>query len=99
MPTPVTRPSLTTTLDVRYAQQHAGGAFDVKQVLGNPGTEPAVGEVIDAASQQGVNNQNPNGFQVKMMPQVSQLKVVQQGGAGNNYSTYVKGLDTTKYHP
>ena len=99
MPTPVPRPSLTTTLDVRYAQQHAGGAFEVKQVLGAPGTEPAVGEVIDAASQLGATNQNPNGFQVKVIPQVSQLKVVQQGGAGNNYSNYVKGLDTRKYHP
>lgn len=97
MPTPTQRPSITTTLDIRYAKQHAGGAFEVKQILGSPGQEPAVGKVIDAASHQGAINQNPNGFQVKVLQQVSQLKAVQSGGVGN-YSTYVKGLDTTKYH-
>jgi hypothetical protein len=99
MPTPNQRPSLTTTLDQRYARQHAGGAFEVKEVLGNPGSSPAVGDVIDAASQQGAANQNPNGFLVKVLPQVSQLKAVQSGGAGNDYSLYIKGLDTTRYHP
>lgn len=99
MPTPMPRPSLTTTLDVRYAQQHAGGAFEVKDVLGAPGTVPPQGEVIDAASQQGAANQNPNGFWVRVLPQVSQLKAVQSGGAGNDYSLYIRGLDTTRYHP
>lgn len=98
MPTPNNRPSLTTTLDVRYAQQHAGGAFEVKDVLGGPGAEPP-GPTIDATSQQGATNQNPNGFWVKVLPQVSQLKAVQSGGAGNNYSMYIQGLDTTRYHP
>lgn len=98
MPTPNVRPSLTTTLDQRYAKQHAGGAFEVKEVLSPPGTSPAAGTTIDAASQQGANNQNPNGFVVKVLPQVSQLKAVQTGGAGNAYSLYIKGLDTTKYH-
>ena len=98
MPTPNQRPSLTTTLDQRYARQHAGGAFEVKQVLGAPGTTPASGDVIDAASQQGANNQNPNGFWVKPVMQVSQLKAVQSGGTGNNYSLYIQGLDTTRYH-
>jgi|FAXJ01.1.fsa_nt_gi hypothetical protein len=98
MPTPNVRPSLTTTLDVRYAKQHAGGAFEVKDVLGGPGTEPAAGKTIDASSQQGATNQNPNGFLVKVLPQVSQFIAVQSGGAGNNYSLYVKGLDTTRYH-
>lgn len=98
MPTPTIRTSLKTTLDIRYAQQRAGGAFDVKAILGTPGTTPRQGEVIDAASQNGANFQSPNGFEVKMMPQISQLKVVQQGGSGNSYSRYVKGLDTTKYH-
>lgn len=97
MPTPNQRPSLTTTLDQRYAQQHAGGAFEVKEVFGGPGTSPSTGEVIDAASAQGQANQNPNGFWVKVLPQVSQLKAVQSGGAGNAYSLYIKGLDTTKY--
>lgn len=97
MPAPNVRPSLTTTLDQRYARQHAGGAFEVKEVLFPPGTTPPSGTVIDAASQQGANNQNPNGFLVRVLPQVSQLKAVQTGGAGNNYSLYIQGLDTTKY--
>lgn len=99
MPTPNPRPSLTTTLDQRYAKQHAGGAFEVKEVLGGPGTQPEAGTTIDAQSQLGAANQNPNGFWVKVLPQVSQLKAVQTGGAGNAYSNYIKGLDTTKYHP
>ena len=97
MPAPSVRPSLTTTLDVRYAQQHAGGAFEVKDVLGQPGTEPPTGEVIDAASQNGATFQSPNGFQVKVLQQVSQLKDVQAGNS--SLSLYIQGLDTTKYHP
>ena len=99
MPVPNVRPSLTTTLDVRYAQQRAGGAFDVKAILGGPGAEPPAGKVIDATSLNGAASQNPNGFQVRVLQQVSQLKVVQEGAIGNNYSLFVKGLDTTRYHP
>jgi hypothetical protein len=98
MPIPNSRPSLTTTLDQRYAQQHAGGTFEVKEVLGDPGETPSTGKVIDAVSQQGAANQNPNGFQVKVLQQVSQLKVVQMGGVSNDYSLYIHGLDTTRYH-
>ena len=87
-----------TFVPLRYAQQHAGGAFEVKDVLGGPGAEPP-GPTIDAMSQQGAANQNPNGFLVRVLPQVSQLKAVQSGGAGNNYSLYINGLDTTRYHP
>jgi hypothetical protein len=96
MPTPFSRPSLTTTLDQRYASQPAGEAFNVKNVLGSPGSTPPAGEVIDAASQNGMTFQNPDGFQVKMMPQVSQLKDVQAGNS--SLYRYIHGLDTTKYH-
>ena len=96
MPTPTQRASLTTTLDQRYANQSEGGAFQIKNVLGQPGSTPPAGEVIDAASQNGMTFQNPDGFQVKMMPQVSQLKDVQAGNS--SLSRYIHGLDTTKYH-
>ncbi|HQI44514.1 MAG TPA: hypothetical protein PLC59_00350 [Bacteroidales bacterium] len=96
MPIPNERPSLTTTLDQRYARQHAGGAFEVKDVLGPPGAVPIPGQVIDAASQNGAIFQNPNGFQVKMMPLVSQLRDVQAGNS--SLSLYIQGLDTRKYH-
>ena len=97
MPTPNNRPSLTTTLDQRYATQRAGEAFDVKTVLGAPGTVPPSGETIDASSRNGQNFQSPNGFLVKPMVQVSQLKDVQAGNS--SLSRYIKGLDVTKYHP
>lgn len=95
---PVDRKSLLTTLDIRYAQQHAGMAFDVKQVLGNPGTVPPTGEAIDAASSNGQTFQSPNGFQVKMLAQQSQLLSVQSGDT-KGLSTYVQGLSTVKYKP
>jgi hypothetical protein len=95
MPTPNTRPSLTTTLDQRYATQRAGAAFDVKAVLGSPGTEPKQGKTIDAVSQNGQNFQSPNGFLVRPLSQVSQLKDVQAGNS--SLSVYIKGLDTRKY--
>lgn len=98
MPTPTTRPSTTTTLDMRYANQHAGGAFEVKDVLGGPGAEPPQGKVIDAISLNGASFQTPNGFVVRTLGGVSQLKVVQSGDT-EGISTYVKGLDTTRYRP
>ena len=95
MPNPTTRPSLTTTLDQRYATQKAGEAFDVKAVLGAPGVVPKQGNTIDAVSQNGANFQSPNGFWVKPLVQTSQLKDVQAGNS--SLSLYIKGLDTTKY--
>ena len=95
MPTPVIRPSLTTDLSQRYSTQHAGEAFDVKAVLGSPGAVPTQGETIDATSQNGSTFQSPNGFWVRPMVQVSQLKDVQAGNS--SLSLYIKGLDTTKY--
>jgi len=97
MPNPSVRPSLTTTLDVRYAKQRVGEAFDVKKVLGQPGEEPKQGKTIDAASQNGANFQSPNGFLVRPMIQVSQLKDVKAGKS--LLSMYVKGLDSRRYCP
>ena len=97
MPTPNVRPSLTTTLDVRYAKQHTGGAFEVKSSIGGPGAEPAAGKAIDATSLNGAAFQTPNGFVVRTIGGMSQLKAVQSGDT-DGLSTYVKGLDTTRYH-
>ena len=95
MPTPVQRTSLTTDLSQRYSTQRAGEAFDVKAVLGGPGAEPEAGKTIDATSQNGSTFQSPNGFLVKPMVQVSQLKDVQSGNS--HLSRYIQGLDTTRY--
>jgi len=97
MPISSPRPSLTTTLDQRYATQNVGEAFNVKAVLGGPGAVPTSGETIDAVSSNGQTFQSPNGFWVSPKSQVSQLKDVQSGNS--SLSTYIKGLDTTKYHP
>jgi hypothetical protein len=96
VPTPITRPSLTTTLDQRYANQKAGGAFDVKKTLGAPGSTPVAGSTIDATSIQAQRFQAPNGFEVKAGQEGSQFIDVQSGG-NSGTSTYIKGIDTTKY--
>lgn len=102
MPLPITRPSLTKDLETRYAMQRAGGAFDVKKTLGSPGTVPVAGTVIDNQSQQSVKFQSPNGFEVKTMQGVTQvLDAIAANGGGQakskQLSTYIKGIDTTKY--
>ena len=98
MPLPNLRPSLTTNIETRYDTQHAGGAFDVKKTLGSPGTVPLTGNVIDSVSRNGQTFQSPNGFQVKMLLQQSQLIAVQSGDT-RGLSTYIRGLDTTRYAP
>jgi hypothetical protein len=98
MPAPVNRESLTKTLEGRYTTQHAGGAFDVKQTLGGPGTHPARGVVIDATSLQGSNFQNPNGFEVGVLETVTQLKEA-QGTTSKELSLYIRGFSNRRYSP
>ena len=83
--TPIARPSLTTTLEQRYATQHAGGAFDDTNII-----ELGVNAMF--ASMQGNQFQNKNGFLTKEIQGVSDFI-----NDGNNLSIYVAGLDTTKY--
>lgn len=104
MPTPVQRPSLTTTLDQRYATQRAGGAFDVKQVLGSPGTTPAAGTTIDAVSMQATNFQTPVGFEVKKMIGVTQMldaidTNTSPSAQSKQLSLYIRGFSNQRYKP
>lgn len=87
MPTPITRPSLTTDLASRYASQRVGGAFDARDII-EAGTDALF------ASFQGATFQNTNGFLTKEQLGVSDFK-----NDGNNLSQYVQGLDTRKYDP
>lgn len=96
MPTPVTRPSLTTDLASRYATQRAGSAFDVKLTLKQPGQTVASGTTIDAVSQQGANFQSPNGFEVKVKQMDTQMKDA-QGNSSKELSSYIKGFSNQKY--
>lgn len=98
MPTPVPRPSLTTDLEQRYDNQHVGGTFDVKKTLGAPGTVPAAGTTIDATSLNGAQFQSPNGFEVRVQPQQTQLKDA-QGTTSKQLSLYMQGFSNKKYHP
>ena len=97
MPNASVRPSLTTDLQTRYAQQREGGAFDVKKVLGGPGSTPAAGTTIDAISSNAVSFQSPAGFEVKSLVGVTQLKDA-QGTTSKQLSIYMKGFDNTRYH-
>ena len=98
MPTPVTRPSLTKDLSKRYETQHAGGTFDVKKILGNPGSVPAAGTTIDAVSSQGTQFQSPIGFEVKVLQGITQLKDA-QGTTSKELSMYIKGVSNQRYKP
>jgi hypothetical protein len=98
MPTPVQRPSLVTTLDQRYAYQHAGGAFEVKDVLGGPGSG-LVSKVIDATSLNGATFQSPNGFAAQVAQGVSQFVEVQTDGKNGGISRFAQNLDNQKYKP
>ena len=94
MPDPTNRDSLTKDLLTRYDTQREGGAFDVKDVIGQPNTSPTTGRVTDAKSANAQQFQNPNGFEIKVPLMISRYIMV-QGGAG--VSRYAKGLDTRKY--
>src|SRR5512137_1613608 len=80
MPDPNNRNSLDLNLDGRLHNQRAGGAFDVKETLGQPHTSVPAGKLIDAASSKGQEFQNPNGFETKVPMLESRFKVVQSGG-------------------
>jgi hypothetical protein len=96
MPTPVTRQSLTKTLEERYANQRAGGTFDVKKTLGGVGQTPVAGTTIDATSMQGNEFQAPNGFEVKVLQGKTQMKDA-QGMASKQLSRYLQGFSNVKY--
>jgi hypothetical protein len=100
MPIPVSRPSLTTTLDQRYATQKAGGAFDVKKTLGAPGTAPTAQAVIegDTVSMNGNQFQSPNGFETDVLQGQTQLKDA-QGTTSKELSRHIKGFSNKKYKP
>jgi hypothetical protein len=85
MPTPITRPSLITTLAERYETQPVGGAFDARDII-----ESGVDALF--ASMQGAEFQVKNGFLTK-----EQLEVSDFINDGNGLSIYVQGLDTKKY--
>jgi hypothetical protein len=91
-----TRPSISKTLEERYASQKAGAAFDVKKTLGTPGSSPARGTTIDASSMSGATFQSPNGFEVKVTQGSTQM-LDAQGSTSKQLSRYLRGFDNRRY--
>jgi hypothetical protein len=104
MPTPVTRPSITTDLQTRYANQHEGGAFDVKKTLGSPGHSPQAGTTMPVNSQLAKQFLTPPDFLVKEMVGITQFKDAaaannSSSGKSKELSVYLKGFSNRKYKP
>lgn len=97
MSSPNQRQSLTKNLETRYGQQKAGGAFDVKEVLKSPNVSPAAGTVFDAKSSNAQQFKSPNGFEFKLPTMETRFKDA-QGTKSKQLSSYVRNLDTTRYH-
>lgn len=96
MPIPTERPSLSKDLATRYASQREGGAFDVKDRLGAPGSRPVVGTAVDNTSMNGQTFQSPNGFVVGANSGQTQMKDA-QGTVSKQLSMYIRGFSNRKY--
>ena len=100
MPTPSDRPSLTKTLEQRYATQHAGGAFNVKERLGGPGAPPIARMPVDG-------NEvlySVDDFKVKAMQGVTELLDAIEANStsaprSKELSLYIRGFSNRKYRP
>jgi hypothetical protein len=98
MPTPISRPSLTTNLADRYATTPVGGAFNVQKTLGSPGSAPKKQSVIegDTISMKANTFQSPAGFETNVLQQKSQLIDVQSNG-NSGVSQFLQGFNNTPY--
>jgi len=98
MPTPIDRPSLNKDLETRYKTQKAGGAFEVKQRLGPPGTKiPATMPINGNEDLYTVDD-----FKTKMMQGVTELKEVLEANTTSSpkskeMSLYIKGFSNRRY--
>jgi len=100
MPTPAERPSLSKTIEERYATQRAGGAFEVKDRLKKPGQVPQSGERMPVDGNEHLVSVDD--FAVKQMQgQTEMLDALEANTSSSpkskELSLYIKGLDTRKY--
>jgi len=98
MPIPTPRPSLNKDLETRYKTQKAGGAFEVKQRIGPPGTKVPPTMPIDGNE----NLYTVDDFKTKMMQGVTELKEVLETNTTSSpkskeMSLYIKGFSNRKY--
>jgi len=102
MPNPTNRPSLNKDLASRYATQRAGGAFEVKQRLGAPGTAPRTGDRMPVDGNEVLYTKDD--FAVKQI--IGQTEFLDTQDANNSssprskeLSRYIKGFSSRKYKP
>jgi hypothetical protein len=99
MPIQQDRPSITTTLEERYASQEVGGAYDAKSIqtaqgsrmpiVSSDGTGPAITETQWT---------NPN-FLVKEAMQQTEFKDALDGQTSKQLSSMLQGFSNKKYKP
>ena len=89
----VNRESLTISLEERYKNSYAGGAFNVHTAVQTEGTSAV--SVGDSYADRMYTN--TIGFVLKQEPMKSEFKEVSDGKSGLGLSRYVQGLDTTPY--
>ena len=88
--TPIERESLDTTLEGRYNTQHAGGAFDAKDIE-TSGKHASLSKAGNSSFQSA--NWTPAGFKTKMALFLTEFKAK----ALNFIDS--QGIDTRKYKP
>jgi hypothetical protein len=99
MPIPIQRDSLTTTLENRYNNQKAGGAFNAKNIVTSDDTiSPLVGKPSDKGAQYSIDK---GGFRVKQPVGLSDLADVpdRKNSTSKQLSAYTQGLSNKKYKP
>ena len=89
MPNPTDRPSLTKTLEQRYADQHAGGAYDAKTIITSGQHSPIENSTLSALHTRA-------GFKTLMGEQETELNEA-KGGSSQQSSLYMQGFNNTKY--
>lgn len=89
MPNPTDRPSLTKTLEQRYAEQHAGGAFDAKVITTNGKHSPIENSTLSALH-------TTRGFKTLMGEQQTELNEA-KGQSSLQSSLMMKGFNNIRY--
>jgi hypothetical protein len=89
MPNAQERPSLTKTLEQRYADQDVGGAFDAKAITTNGKHSPIENSTLSALHTVG-------GFKTKMLEQQTELDEA-KGVSSKESSLMMKGFSNVRY--
>jgi len=89
MPNPIDRPSLTKTLEQRYADQNVGGAYDAKNITIGGKHSP-----IENSTLSGLHT--TPGFKTEMGEQQTELNEA-KGESSQQSSLMIQGFNNIKY--